>query len=387
MIRIDIVTTTRAEYGLMRPLIRRMSKDADIALKLLVTGTHLSEKFGYTFAEIEKDDFCKIEKIPILSDKSGTEFVSETMANAIVAFTRYLSKAQPDFILVDGDRYETLGVCIAAVNCNVPIIHCSGGATTEGAADESYRHAMTKMSFLHFPTTEVYRNRIIQMGEAPERVLAVGSMGIENILQTEFLTKKELGEQINFPLTKPFSVVTFHPVTLENNTCENQLNELLSACDAHSEMQFIFTKANADNGGEKINAILENYAKKRKNVLCISSLGARRYLSALKYAEFVMGNSSSGIIEAPSMHLPTINIGDRQRGRIQAESIINCEPRKESILAAIDKALSSSFKKKCQTVKNPNGDGDTTRKIVQAIKDYCAKHKVDIKKSFYDIKQ
>ena len=387
MINIDIVTTTRAEYGLMRPLIKRMSEDAEINVKLLVTGTHLSEKFGYTISEIKKDNFCPTVELSILSESTGVNAVSETMANAIVEFTKYLSKNKPDFILVDGDRYETLGVCIAAVNTNVPIIHCGGGATTEGAADEYYRHAMTKMSFLHFPTTEVYRNRIIQMGEAPERVFTVGSMGIENILQTDFLSKEELGKQIEFPLTKPFAVVTFHPVTLENNTCENQLNALLAACDAHSEMQFIFTKANADNGGDEINRILDDYAKKTENALCVSSLGARRYLSALKYAEFVMGNSSSGLIEAPSMRLPTINIGDRQRGRIQAESIINCEPEKESILKAIEKALSPEFKEFCKTVKNPNGDGDTTRKIVQAIKEFYNNRDVDIKKSFYDIKK
>ena len=386
MIKIDIVTTTRAEYGLMRPLIKRMSGDAEIDVKLLVTGTHLSEKYGYTYSEIQKDNFCATVQIPILGNSLGAEFVSETMANAIVAFTKYLSKNKPDFILVDGDRYETLGVCIAAVNCNIPIIHCSGGATTEGAADECYRHAMTKMSYLHFPTTEVYRNRIIQMGEAPERVFTVGSMGIENILQTDFLDREELGKQINFPLTKPFAVVTFHPVTLENNTCEHQLNELLQACDSHPEMQFIFTKANADNGGDVINTILDDYAQKRDNVLCVSSLGARRYLSALKYAEFVMGNSSSGIIEAPSMHLPTINIGDRQRGRIQAASIINCEPNKGCILAAMEKALSPHFKRFCATVKNPNGDGDTTRKIVGTIKDFWSKQHIDIKKSFYDLK-
>lgn len=385
MIYIDIVTSTRAEYGLMRPLIKRLSDDVDINVKLLVTGTHLSQKFGYTIAEIEKDGFCLVEKIEILSEKSGVCGVSETMANAIARFTEYLSKNKPDFILVDGDRYETLGVCIAAVNTNIPIIHCGGGATTEGAADEYYRHAMTKLSFLHFPTTEVYRNRIIQMGEYPDRVFTVGSMGIENILQMDFLSKEELSMQIDFPLDKPFAVVTFHPVTLENNTCENQLNELLAACDEHGEMRFIFTKANADNGGEEINKILDDYAAKRKNALCVSSLGALRYLSALKYAEFVMGNSSSGLIEAPSMHLPTINIGDRQRGRIQAESIINCEPRKPEILKAIEKALSKEFKDFCKTVKNPNGDGDTARKMVSVIKRYCAENSIDIKKRFYDI--
>ncbi len=387
MITIDIITTTRAEYGLMRPLIRRMIEDSDIQMNLVVTGTHLSEKHGNTYKEIERDGFPITARIPILGELSGAIGVSQTMANAIVEFTKYLTENKPDFILADGDRYETLGVCIAAVNANVPIIHCSGGATTEGAADECYRHSMTKMAYLHFPTTETYRNRIIQMGESPERVFTVGSMGLENILQINYLSKEELSQQIGWPLTKPFSVVTFHPVTLENNTCEQQLNELLNACDARQDMQFIFTKANADNGGDEINKLLDEYAARSMNAICVTSLGAVRYLSALKHAEFVMGNSSSGIIEAPSMKIPTINIGDRQRGRLQAQSIINCAPKTEDILNAIDKALSPAFKVFCKHVVNPNGDGKTSERIVKHIKEYCSTYKVDIMKKFYDIPQ
>lgn len=385
MITIDIVTTTRAEYGLMRPLIRRMSEDSEINLNLLVTGTHLSEKFGNTYKEIEKDGFPIAAKIPILSDESGAVGVSKTMANAIAEFTKYFITNKPDFIVVDGDRYETLGVCIAAVNSNVPIIHMGGGATTEGAADEFYRHAMTKMAYLHFPTTETYRNRIIQMGEDPERVFTVGSPGLENIRLMAFLSKEELSEQIGWPLTKPFAVVTFHPVTLENNTCEEQLNELIEACNTRQDMQFIFTKANADNGGDKINSILDEYAKHSTNAICVTSLGVVRYLSALKYAEFVMGNSSSGIIEVPSMHLPTINIGDRQRGRLQAKSIINCAPKTQDILDAMRKASAPEFKELCKTVANPNGDGKTSARIVSHIKEYCNTHTVDIMKKFYDL--
>lgn len=387
MITIDVITTTRAEYGLMRPLIRRMIEDSDIQMNLIVTGTHLSEKYGNTYKEIERDGFPIAARIPILGEMSGAIGVSQTMANAIVGFTQYLTANKPDFILVDGDRYETLGVCIAAVNSNVPIIHCSGGATTEGAADECYRHSMTKMAYLHFPTTDIYRNRIIQMGESPERVFTVGSMGLENILQINYLSKDVLSEQIGWPLTKPFSVVTFHPVTLENNTCEQQLNELLKACDARQDMQFIFTKANADNGGDQINQILDEYAERSTNAICVTSLGAVRYLSALKHAEFVMGNSSSGIIEAPSMKIPTINIGDRQRGRLQAQSIINCAPKTAEIMNAIDKALSPEFKNFCKHVVNPNGDGKTSEKIVSHIKEYCSTYQVDIMKKFYDLPQ
>lgn len=385
MITIDIITTTRAEYGLMRPLIRRMMDDSDIQMNLLVTGTHLSEKYGNTYKEIERDGFPITARIPIIGSETGAVGVSQTMANAIVEFTKYLSVNKPDFILVDGDRYETLGVCIAAVNANVPIIHCSGGATTEGAADECYRHSMTKMAYLHFPTTETYRKRIIQMGESPERVFTVGSMGIENILQIKYLSKDELSQQIGWPLIKPFSVVTFHPVTLENNTCEQQLNELLAACDSRQDMQFIFTKANADNGGDIINQMLDEYAARSKNAICVTSLGAVRYLSALKHAEFVMGNSSSGIIEAPSMKIPTINIGDRQRGRLQAKSIINCAPKTSEILESIKMALSPEFKQLCRNVVNPNGDGKTSERIVSHIKEYCNTHTVDIMKKFYDL--
>ena len=387
MITIDIITTTRAEYGLMRPLIRRMIEDSDIQMNLIVTGTHLSEKHGNTYKEIERDGFPITARIPILGELSGAVGVSQTMANAIVEFTKYLTENKPDFILVDGDRYETLGVCIAAVNANVPIIHCSGGATTEGAADECYRHSMTKMAYLHFPTTDLYRKRIIQMGESPERVFTVGSMGLENILQINCLSKEELSQQIGWPLTKPFSIVTFHPVTLENNTCEQQLNELLKACDARQDMQFIFTKANADNGGDEINKLLDEYAARSTNAICVTSLGAVRYLSALKHAEFVMGNSSSGIIEAPSMKIPTVNIGDRQRGRLQAQSIINCTPITSDILNAIDKALTPEFKELCKHVVNPNGDGKTSERIVSNIKEYCRTHQVDIMKKFYDLPQ
>lgn len=385
MITIDIVTTTRAEYGLMRPLIKRMIEDPEIKMNLLVTGTHLSEKFGNTYKEIENDGFPISAKIPILSDEKGEVGVSKTMSNAISAFSEFFSENIPNFVLVDGDRYETLGVCIAAVNSNIPIIHVGGGATTEGAADEYYRHSMTKMSYLHFPNTEDERRRIVQLGESPDRVFTVGSLSIDNILHMEYLTKDTLSQQIGLSLDKPFSVVTFHPVTLENRTCKEQLQELLDACDAHPEMQFVFTKANADNGGDLINMMLDDYAVKRDNVISVTSLGAVRYLSALKYAEFVMGNSSSGIVEAPSMRIPTINIGDRQKGRIQAESIINCNPTKDDILNAMELASSPKYKELCKTVHNPYGDGSTSLYIVKFIKEYLKSHKVEIKKKFFDL--
>lgn len=386
MIRINVLTTTRAEYGLMRPLIQRMESDPDISMHLIVTGTHLEESYGMTYTEIQKDGIPIHKMIPVLSTNGGIMGVSETMANAIVTFTQYFLKEKPDFLLVDGDRYETMAVCIAAYNTKVPIIHCGGGATTEGAADEFYRHAITKMAYLHFPSMEIYRRRIIQLGENPERVFTVGSMGIENILTSKLFTKEELARELGFPLDKPYALVTFHPVTLENQTSENQIKELLAACDYRTDMRFIFTMANSDAGGREINELLKEYSFSRGDrILCVESLGSLRYLSSMKYCEFVLGNSSSGLIEAPSFKIPTVNIGDRQKGRIKAKSVIDCDASKQSIIEAIDKAMSMEFRQTCKNVINPNGDGNTTRKIVDHIKKYCEEHTVDLKKVFYDL--
>lgn len=386
MIRINILTTTRAEYGLMRPLIKRMQEDDDIQMKLVVTGTHLDEKYGLTYKEIEKDGFPIYKMIPILSNKKGISSVSETMANALVRFTQYFIEEKPDFLLIDGDRYETMAVCVAAFNTNVPIIHCGGGATTEGAADEFYRHAITKMAYLHFPSTEKYRKRIVQLGEDPKRVFAVGSIGIENVLNTKLMSKNDLAENLGFSLDRPYALVTFQPITLENQTSAIQIKELFDACDQRMDMKFIFTMANADVGGIEINELLKEYTSTRTDrILCVESLGSIKYLSAMRYCEFVLGNSSSGLIEAPSFKIPTVNIGDRQRGRIKAKSVIDCDASKNSIIDAIDKAMSPEFKHLCQGVVNPNGDGDTTRKIVDQIKKYCYENTIDLKKKFYDI--
>lgn len=387
MIKIALLTATRAEYGLMRPLIDRMNQDSEIDLQLVVTGTHLAEQYGMTIREIENDGNKIAEKIPVLSEKEGALALSETMANALVKFTEYFQRNKPDFLMVDGDRYETLAVCVAAVNSNVPIIHLYGGATTEGAADECYRHAITKMSYLHFTSMDVYRNRIIQMGESPERVFAVGSLGIENIRKTKLLSKDALENELGFKLDLPYCVITFHPVTLEKNTAQEQVRQLLLACDRMPEYKFIFTKANADCDGNIINNMLETYAEKHTaRAICVSSLGAVRYLSALRYCSFVMGNSSSGLIEAPSFGIPTINIGNRQKGRVQADSVLNCTPESNEILKCVRQAEEKRFREKCKTVINPNGDGYTSERIVQSLKDYLKNNRVNIEKKFYDLK-
>ncbi len=384
MITIDVLTATRAEYGLMKPLLKRLIDDSDIKMRLLVSGTHLSKDYGYTCVEIEEDQIPIYKKIPILKDEKEAEFISTTMAEAIINFTKHFLTDRPDFLIIDGDRYEALAVAIAAVNSNVPIIHIGGGAVTEGAVDEYYRHAITKLSYLHFASIELYRKRIIQMGEYPERVFAVGSLGIERILNTKFLSKDELQTSLNFKLDKPFAVATFHPVTLENQTELNQLKELLSALEEIKDMKFIFTAANADNNGFKINEYLQNYVKSNENFLFVKSLGALKYFSALNYCEFVIGNSSSGIIEVPSFHIPTINIGDRQKSRFQAKNTLNCEPLKDEILKTVNIARSFEFKNICKTTENPYGDGQSSKKIIKHIKENFSK--INIKKKFYDLK-
>ncbi len=384
MINIYILTTTRAEYGLMKPMIKRMRDDPEIKIKLLVSGTHLSEDYGYTVQEIMGDNYAEIIKEDILSKRGGVMGTSETMSNAIVKFTELFAKDRPDFLFIDGDRYEALAVAIAAVNSNIPIIHNGGGCTTEGAADEYYRHAITKLSYLHFTSTDEYRRRIIQMGESPERVFQVGSLGIENIMRAELLSKDVLETSLSFKLDKPYAVVTFHPVTLEHTTFEKQAKELLHACLQMEEMRFLITGANADTGGDVLNQLYRDFAgQNRERFLFTESLGMIRYLSALKYSKFVLGNSSSGLIEAPSFHIPTVNIGDRQRGRIQADSIINCRPKAEDIRKAMHLALDRQFQERCRHTVNPNGDGNTSEKIVAAVKSFCNKQGVDIKKSFY----
>lgn len=386
MIRIAILTATRAEYGLLRPLIRRMKEDAEIEVSLLVTGTHLSKEYGMTCNEIEQDGNTINVKIPILSYGQDGIDVSNTMANALNKFSEFFKKTRIDFLVVDGDRYETLAVCIAAVNSSIPIVHIGGGEITEGAADEYYRHAISKLSYLHFTVMDVCRKRVIQMGEDPKRVFVSGALGIENIMNINYISKKELEKELNFSLDKPYAVVTYHPVTLENNSEIIQTKEILSACEYFQNYKFIFTKSNADHGGNKINDSIQEYVNNnRKQAVCVASLGAVKYLSALKYASFVMGNSSSGIIEAPSFNIPTINIGDRQRGRVQADSILNCRPERNEIIKCIKETESEKCRAVCENVKNPYGDGKASRKIIDEIKYYIKNNVIDLKKSFYDI--
>ncbi len=385
MISIYIITTTRAEYGLMRPLIKRMSEDKDISVKLLVSGTHLSDKYGHTIDEIIKDGYADIKEIDILSNRNDSNGISETMANALRRFSEYFFYNKPDYLLIDGDRYESLAIAIAGVNNGIPIIHNGGGCVTEGVLDEYYRHAITKMSNLHFTSTDVYRNRIVQMGENPNRVFSVGSLGIENILNTPLMTREELSKQIGFCIDSPYAVLTYHPTIQEDLSQEEQIEELLKSINRIHDIKFIITGANADAGGEKINNMLKAYCEINSHALFVESLGTIRYFTALKYCDFVIGNSSSGLIEAPSFGIPTVNIGDRQKGRIKAKSIIDCKIDSNSIQKAIYVARDSDFKNACKHVVNPNGDGKTSERMLKEIKNFHEAKGDKTKKNFYDI--
>ena len=382
---IVIVTATRAEYGLLKSIIGKLKSIEGLKVRIIATGAHLSPEFGLTYREIENDGFVIDKKIEILLSSDTPVSVSKSTGLAIIGFSEYFNENKSDALLVLGDRYETLGVCIAAMNERIPIIHLYGGETTEGAIDEAIRHSITKMSYWHFTSTEQYRKRVIQLGENPKRVYNVGSLGVENVLNQILLYKQALEPELKLQLNMPYAVVTYHPVTLEDkNICET-VKMFLDALDQNKDMLYIITKANADAGGRQINLMMEEYAAHRDNIQVFDSLGMIKYLSVVKYSEMVIGNSSSGLVEVPSFRIPTVNIGDRQKGRIRAESVIDCDEDTESIVRAIKKARTPEFRKQCSQVKNPYEGVRTSDTIVEIIKEKLFDKKVEIKKKFYDI--
>lgn len=381
---IAILTATRAEYGLLKPIIIALKETGLYDVKVLVTGAHLSPEFGLTYKEIENDNIHIDKKIDILLSSDTPAAISKSMGLAMMGFADYFSDNRPDVLMVLGDRYETLAVCLAAMNERIPIIHLYGGDTTEGAVDEGIRHAITKLSYLHLVSSDESRKRVIQMGENPDRVYTVGAIAVENALKMPLLTRNELSDSLDFDLDKDYAVVTFHPVTLEHSSAKDQCLELLKALSEHSEMNYIITKANADADGRIINQLFDEYTKTHKNAKLYNSLGVQRYLSALKYASMVIGNSSSGLGEAPSFHIPTINIGDRQKGRLKSTSVIDCAPTYSDINSAISKAKSDEFRRICESTINLYGDGNTSRKIVDIVNTFMNSD-INIKKTFYNI--
>ncbi len=382
--KICVVTATRAEYGLLKNTIRRIDENPKVELCLIVTGTHLSKNFGHTIEEIDSDGFSIAEKVDILQDSDSPTAISRSMGIAMILFAEVFERQKPDMLLVLGDRYELISICSCALNCNIPIAHISGGEITEGAIDDCIRHCITKMSVLHFPGCEEYRRRIIQLGEQPQHVYNYGDVGIENILTTPHIEISQLEKELKVKLNN-YICVTFHPVTTQLCDMELQLQALLEAMEEFPNIDFIVTKANADSGGRYVNGRLEEFAKTHTNVHLFASLGIIRYINVLKNAKAIIGNSSSGIVEAPCLRVPTVNIGDRQKGRLQAESIVNVPPEKNAIVSAIRTVLSRDWRQCLKNINSPYEDGETSKRIVEEIIAFLELEKSNYRKQFYDI--
>lgn len=386
MKRVCVITGTRAEYGLLKSVITKIDQDIDLELQLIVTGMHLSPEFGLTYQEIEQDGFQIIERNEMLLSSDTPNGVTKSIGLGIIGFADIFTRIVPDIIVLLGDRYEAFAAATAAMIHRIPIAHIHGGELTEGLIDEAIRHSITKMSMLHFTSTEQYRNRVIQLGENPERVFYVGALGVENIITQKLISKEELESSIHFKLDIPYIVVTFHPTTLENNTAEEQIENLLSALDKFKEYHVVFTKANADTNGRIINQRIDEYVSLNiDRCLAVTSLGMIRYLSALKFCEMVVGNSSSGLLEAPSFKIPTVNIGCRQRGRVRGESVIDCGCTTEEIIYAMQTARIMKSNGELSSICNPYEKANTSDIIVKTIRKYL-ENSSDTKKNFYDVK-
>lgn len=365
--KVCIITATRAEYGSLYWVMKEIIKFDSLQLQLIVTGTHLSSEFGLTYKEIKKD-FHIDKKIEIILSSDTAIGISKSMGLAQISFSEAFDDLNSDVVVILGDRFEMLSVANTAMIMGLPIIHLCGGEKSEGAFDESIRHAITKLSHIHCVTTDEYKNRVIQLGENPSRVFNVGGLGIDNIKRLKLLNKEEFEKSINFKLNKKNLLVTLHPVTLLKANAEMQCQELLEALDSLEDTNIIFTKANADMEGRKINKLIEEYVNNKKsNCILFDSLGQVRYLSALQYVDAVVGNSSSGFAEVPSFKIGTINIGNRQKGRIQAQSVINCSEDKTSIKKALKTLYSDVFQEVLKTTVNPYGEGGASQKIATII--------------------
>lgn len=385
MRKVCIVTGTRAEYGLLKPLIAQIDKKHSLELQIVATGAHLSPEFGLTYREIEQDGYKITAKIEMLLSSDSAVGITKSMGVALLGFADYYEVYRPDIVVILGDRYEMLMAASAALVANIPIAHIHGGELTEGAIDDAIRHSITKMSQLHFTATQEYRRRVIQLGEQPENVYNVGALGVENTKCVPLLSKKKLEQEMKFLFSENTVLVTFHPVTLENMTAKEQFGNLLAVLREHKEIKIIFTKANSDTGGRIINQMIDEFVLQNKeNCAAHDSLGQVKYLSALQFCKAVIGNSSSGIIEVPSFGIPTVNIGDRQKGRICAESVISCGSATDEIRQAIQKALSDDMQKIAKKVQNPYEGENTSETIIKVI-EQSLEHGIHIKKEFYNI--
>lgn len=381
--KVAVFTGTRAEYGLLFWLLKDIQADPALTLQLLVSGMHLSSEFGETYKQIEQDGFEIDEKIEILLSSDTAVGTAKSMGLGVLGFADALNRLKPDVIVILGDRFEALAAAQTAMILRIPILHLHGGEITEGAYDDAIRHAITKLSYLHGTSTEEYRQRVIQLGEQPERVRNIGAIGLDHLKRGEFMTVDEIAISLDFRLSQPYFLVTYHPVTLGNEQPEQSFNALLEALNEFPDHQVILTYPNADDGGRRIIPILEEYAKQQpERVHAIPSLGQKRYLSAVKHAAVVIGNSSSGIIEVPSFNVPSVNIGVRQKGRLAAKSVLHCDATKTAIKVAIISALKGEYKTSGEEITNPYGAGNASEQTIAMLKTL----NFEPSKSFYDLK-
>lgn len=381
--KVAVFTGTRAEYGLLFWLLKDIQADPELTLQLLVSGMHLSSEFGETYKQIEQDGFEIDEKIEILLSSDTAVGTAKSMGLGVLGFADALNRLKPDTIVILGDRFEALAAAQTAMILRIPILHLHGGEITEGAYDDAIRHAITKLSYLHGTSTEEYQQRVIQLGEQPERVRNIGAIGLDHLKRGEFMTVDEIAVSLDFRLSQPYFLVTYHPVTLGSEQPEQSFNALLEALTDFPDYQVILTYPNADDGGRRIIPILEEYAKQQpERVHAIPSLGQKRYLSAVKHAAVVIGNSSSGVIEVPSFNVPTVNIGVRQKGRLAAKSVLHCDATKVAIIEAITSALQGDYKTLNEQVTNPYGAGNASEQVIAMLKSL----NFEPSKSFYDLK-
>jgi len=384
MRKICVITGSRAEYGLLSGLMAAIKADKELCLQIIATNMHLSPEFGLTYKEIEQDGFVIDKKVEMLLSSDTSNGTTKSVGLAIIGFADAYEDMKPDIIVVLGDRYEILAAVTAALFYKIPVAHLHGGEITEGAYDDSIRHAITKLSHLHFTSTEAYRQRVIQLGENPDRVFYVGALGVENIKRTKLLTKDELEESLGFSLGDKSLLVTFHPSTLEHETAKKQCENLLAVLDELTNYNIIFTYPNSDADGRAIVQLIKSFVSDHKDIsIAFASLGKTRYLSVLQFVTAVIGNSSSGIIEVPSFGIPTLDIGDRQKGRIAASSVIHCDTSESKIKIGIESVLSTQAQELAKASENPYQKADTINNILEVLK----KNPLDnlTQKLFYNI--
>jgi len=378
-----VVTGSRAEYGMLRWVMEGIQASSLLELRVIVTGAHLSPEFGMTVSEIEADGFAIDQRVEMLLSADTPTAITKSIGLGMIGFADALAAIKPDILLVLGDRYEILAAATAALVARVPVAHVHGGETTQGAIDEAIRHSITKMSQLHFVAAPEYRNRVIQLGEEPSRVFCVGGLGIDVIRNATLLTRTVLEDSLGIRFLDRNLLVTFHPVTLETQTAESQMDELLAALVNLQDTAIVFTMPNADTDGRVLLEKIKVFCERHAHAYWFPSLGHVRYLSCLAEVDAVVGNSSSGLTEAPSFKMATVNIGDRQLGRLRAQSVIDCSPTRESIAEALATVYSQDFQTKLLAVVNPYGDGGATSAIVKTLE--CCVGNIALKKAFHDL--